>query len=146
LTRGHTGGTVQSVLLEVHQGGLMNATLTDAELIAQKIRGYTQGCETGDGVHFKAAFHPDARMFGHVGPDRYDEPIFGGMDAAVADQPVGEYDSRILSIDVSGDAAAVKLAESRFWGQDFIDFFLLSRIDGEWQIVAKSFDHVGPTA
>jgi hypothetical protein len=124
----------------------MNATLTDAEQIAQKISGYTQGCETGDGVHFKTAFHPDARMFGHVGPDRYDEPIFGGMDAAVADQPVGDYDTRILSIDVSGDAAAVKLAESRFWGQDFIDFFLLSRIDGEWQIVAKSFDHIGPTA
>ena len=54
--------------------------------------------------------------------------------------------ARILSIDVSGDAAAVKLAESRFWDQDFIDFFLLSRIDGEWQIVAKSFDHIGPTA
>jgi hypothetical protein len=123
----------------------MNATLTDAEQIAQKISGYTQGCETGDGVHLKAAFHPDARMFGHVGADRYDVPIFGGMDAAVADQPVGEYDTRILSIDVSGDAAAVKLAESRFWGQDFIDFFLLSRIDGEWQIVAKSFDHIGPT-
>src|SRR5213592_3867358 len=93
-------------------------------------RGLLTGGETGDGVHFKAAFHPDARMFGHVGPDRYDEPIFGGMDTAVADQPVVEYDTRILSIDVSGDAAAVKLAESRFWGQDFIDFFLLSRIDG----------------
>jgi hypothetical protein len=124
----------------------MNATMTDAEQIAQKISGYTQGCATGDGVHFKAAFHPDARMFGHVGPDRYDEPILGGMDAAVADQPVGEYDSRILSIDVSGDAAAVKLAESRFWGQDFIDFFLLARIDGEWQIVGKSFNHSGPTS
>ena len=39
----------------------------------------------------------------------------------------------------------MKLAESRFWDQDFIDFFLLSRIGGEWQIVAKSFDHVGAT-
>jgi hypothetical protein len=124
----------------------MNVTMTDAEQIAEKINGYVRGCETGEGVHFKAAFHPDARMFGHVGPDRYDEPIFGGLDAAVSDQPAGEYDTRILSIDISGDAAAVKLAESRFWGQDFINFFLMSRIDGEWQIVAKSFDHVGPTA
>ena len=123
----------------------MNATLTDAEQIAAKIDGYVKGCETGDDVHLKGAFHPDAWMFGHVGPDRYDESIIGGMSKAVADNPVGKYDARILSIDVSGDAAAVKLAESRFWGQDFIDFFLLSRIDGEWQIVAKSFDHIGPT-
>ena len=124
----------------------MNSTMTAAEQIADKISGYVRGCETGEGVHFKAAFHPDARMFGHVGPDRYDEPIFGGMDTAVAQRPVGKYDVRILSIDISGDAAAVKLAESRFWDQDFIGFFLLSRIDGEWQIVGKSFDHIGPTA
>lgn len=124
----------------------MNSTLTDAQLIEHKIDGYIAGCETGDGVHLKGAFHPDAQMFGHVGPDRYDVPIFGGMDAAVAHQPVGKYDARILSIDISGDAAAVKVAESGFWGQDFIDFFLLSRIDGDWHIVAKSFDHVGPTA
>ncbi|MDQ1685678.1 MAG: hypothetical protein QOC82_2415 [Frankiaceae bacterium] len=124
----------------------MNATLIDTEQITAKVEGYIKGCKTGEGMHFKESFHPDARMFGHVGPDRYDEPIFGGMDTAVADQPAGEYDTRILSIDISGDAAAVKLAESGFWGQDFIDFFLLSRIDGEWHIVAKSFDHVGPTA
>jgi hypothetical protein len=123
----------------------MNATMTDAEQIAEKIDEYVLGCKTGDGVHFKGAFHPDARMFGHVGPDRYDEPIFSGLDTAVAEQPAGEYDTKILSIDISGDAAAVKLAESRFWDQDFVDFFLLSRIDGEWNIVAKSFDHVGPT-
>ena len=124
----------------------MSATITDAEQIAQKIDGYTRGCQTGDGTHLKGAFHPDARMFGAVGPDRYDVPIFGGMDDAVAHQPTVDHDSRILSIDVEGDAACVKLAESRFWGQDFIDYFLLSRIDGEWQIVAKSFTHTGPSA
>jgi len=123
----------------------MNSTITDAEQIRTKIDGYTNGCKTGDDVHLKAAFHPDARMFGAVGPDRYDIPIFGGMDQAVAHQPTVDHDAKILSIDVEGDAAVVKIAESRFWDQDFIDYFLLSRIDGEWQIVAKSFTHVGPT-
>ena len=124
----------------------MSATITDADQITAKIDGYTQGCKTGDATHLKGAFHPDARMFGAVGPDRYDIPIFGGMDEAVAHQPTVDHDSRILSIDIDGDAACVKLAESRFWGQDFIDYFLLSRIDGEWQIVAKSFDNSGQTA
>ena len=58
----------------------------------------------------------------------------------------GDHDARILSIDVEGDAACVALAESRFWGQDFIDYFLLSRIDGNWQIVAKCFTHSGASA
>ena len=124
----------------------MSATITDAEHIAAKINDYTEGCRTGDGTHLKAAFHPDARMFGAVGPDRYDIPIFGGMDEAVAHQPTVDHVARILSIDVEGDAACVKLAESGFWGQDFIDYFLLSRIDDEWHIVAKSFNHSGESA
>jgi hypothetical protein len=124
----------------------MSSTISDAEQITAKIESYVHGCQTGDGTHLKEAFHPDARMFGHVGDDRYDVPIFGGMDAAVAGNPTVDHDARILSIDVEGDAACVKLAESRFWGLDFTDFFLLSRIDGEWQIVAKSFDSSGPSA
>jgi len=122
---------------------MASTTITDAEQIAAKIEGYTRGCKTGDGTYLKEAFHPDARMFGAVGDERYDVPIFGGMDAAVAHQPTGDHDARILSIDVTGDAACVKLAESGFWGLDFVDYFLLSRIDGEWQIVAKSFMSTG---
>jgi len=125
---------------------MASATITDAEQIAVKIDGYVQGCQTGDEAHLKGAFHPDARMFGALGDTRYDVPVFGGLSAAVADQPAGSYQSRILSIDVEGDAACVKLAESGFWGQDFVDYFLLSRIDGEWQIVAKSFAHVGASS
>jgi hypothetical protein len=124
----------------------MSTTVTDVEAITAKVEAYVEGCKTGDGVHLQAAFHPDARMFGAVGPDRYDVPVFGGMDAAVAGQPVGEYEATIVSIDVTGDAACAKLAESGFWGQEFVDYFLLSRIDGEWQIVAKSFAHLGASA
>jgi hypothetical protein len=124
----------------------MSAAINDTAQISAKIDGYVRGCQTGDGTYLKDAFHPDARMFGAVGPDRYDIPIFGGMDAAVAEHPTGDYSAKILSIDVAGDAACVKLAESGFWDQDFIDFFLLTRIDGEWQIVAKSFDHTGATS
>lgn len=113
--------------------------ITDAEQITAKIEGYVRGCATGDDTHLKGAFHPDARMYGALGADRFDIPIFGGMDGAVAANPVGDYGHKILSVDVAGDAASVKLAETGFWGHDFVDYFLLSRIDGEWQIVAKSF-------
>jgi hypothetical protein len=121
----------------------MSTTITDAERIAAKIDAYTRGCRTGEEGPLKEAFHQDARMFGAVGADRYDVPVLGGMSVAMAERPTGGHDARILAIDVEGDAASVKLAESGFWGQDFVNFFLLSRIDGEWQIVGKAFTHVG---
>lgn len=121
----------------------MNARFADVEAISAKISNYVQGCQRGDDRSLKEAFHADARMFGGLGDDRYDMAIFPDMSAAVAANPTIDHDTKVLSIDVEGDAACVKLAESRFWGQDFMDFFLLSRIDGEWQIVAKCFSHAG---
>jgi hypothetical protein len=123
----------------------LSTTTSDTEQVTQAINDYVRGCQTGDASYLQSAFHPDARMFGAVGSDRYDIPIFGGMDAAVADNPTLDHDAEILSIDIEGDAACVKLSESRFWGQEFMDYFLLSRIDGEWKIVGKSFAHMGPS-
>lgn len=124
----------------------MNTLISDAERIAAKIEGYVQGCQKGDEDTLRHAFHPEARMFGSMGDTRYDMLIVPDMAHAVTEQPTVDHDARILSIDIAGDAASVKLAESRFWGQDFVDFFLLNRIDGEWQIVAKSFSHSGASA
>ncbi|MDQ1688856.1 MAG: hypothetical protein QOK42_1831 [Frankiaceae bacterium] len=124
----------------------MSTRIGDAEQISARIDGYLDGCRSGEETPLKEAFHPDARMFGAVGDQRYDTTIIPGMSAAVAAQPTGNHAARILSIDVEGDAACVKLAESGFWGQDFVDFFLLSRIEGDWQIVAKSFTHNGESA
>jgi hypothetical protein len=85
-------------------------------------------------------------MFGALGPERHDVAIFDGLSSAVAAEPGGPFSARVISIDVAGDAACVKLVESGLWGQDFMDYFLLSRIEGEWQIVAKAFDHTGETS
>jgi hypothetical protein len=123
----------------------MNSTIRDLEQINEKIDGYVRGCQTGDEAHLKQAFHPDARMFGALGPERHDVAIFDGLSSAVAEQPGGSFTARVAAVDVAGDAACVKLVESGFWGQDFTDYFLLSRVGGEWQIVAKAFDHSGET-
>lgn len=123
----------------------MSARISDADAISAKIDSYVAGCQQGDDATLKEAFHADARMFGGMGGDRYDLAIFPEMSGAVAEHPTVDHEARILSIDVEGDTACVKLAESQFWGQDFIDFFLLSRIGGDWKIVAKSFTHAGPS-
>jgi hypothetical protein len=124
----------------------LSTTASDTEQVTRAIDDYVRGCQTGEASYLQSAFHADARMFGAVGSDRYDIPIFGGMDAAVAENPTHDHDAEIVSIDIEGDAACVKVSESRFWGQDFIDYFLLTRIDGEWKIVGKAFAHMGPSS
>jgi hypothetical protein len=64
----------------------------------------------------------------------------------VADQPgmAGpKYTAAITSIQVVGDAAVAVLAEEDYIGCDFVDFFSLARIAGEWKIVNKTYAHTG---
>jgi hypothetical protein len=54
------------------------------------------------------------------------------------------YEARIIPIEQIGDAARATLEERGCWGTvSFIDFFTLSKIDGDWKIVGKTFAHTG---
>jgi hypothetical protein len=56
----------------------------------------------------------------------------------------GNYQSRVLSVQQTGDAALAVVAEDGCWGTvSFIDYLLLARIDGVWTIVCKLFAHTG---
>jgi hypothetical protein len=48
-----------------------------------------------------------------------------------------------LNIDGSRDGDADKLRRRLLGTLSFTDFFSLSRIDGEWKIVNKTFAHTG---
>jgi hypothetical protein len=73
---------------------------------------------------------------------RYDEPVTE-LIAMVDGKPVdvdGSFHAQITSVEQTGDAASVTLAEEGFWGTvSFVDFFSLARIDGTWKIVNKTF-------
>ena len=77
--------------------------------------------------------------------ERYDVPIaelFALAESEPAD--TGNYRSRILSVQQTGDAAVGVVAEEGYWGSvSFIDYFLLARIEGAWKIVCKLFAHTG---
>lgn len=56
----------------------------------------------------------------------------------------GNYGARIMSLEQTGDAAVIALAEEGCWGTvSFVDYFLLARIHGNWKIVCKLFAHTG---
>jgi hypothetical protein len=113
------------------------------------IRGTVQLCldgeATGDVDKLRAAFHPDARMFGSLAGERYDVPIQELFDlAASAPADTGRYRSRILAVQQTGDAAFATVVEEGYWGTvSFVDYLSLAKIGGAWKIVSKLFAHTG---
>lgn len=58
----------------------------------------------------------------------------------------GGHRTKILSIDHLGDGAVVVPAEEGYNGLDYLDFFSLVRVDGEWKVANKVFVHTGGEA
>lgn len=115
----------------------------DYDAICRVLQLCTDGEAKGDVAKLKEAFHEEARMFGSLAGERYDVPIaelFALAESAPAD--TGNYRSRILSVQQTGDAAMAVVAEDGCWGTvSFVDYFQLAQIDGTWKIVSKLFAH-----
>jgi Putative lumazine-binding len=126
---------------EGHTGSV--SVVDDFDAISRVLQKCTEGEAKGDVAKLKEAFHEDARMFGSLAGERYDVPIaelFALAESEPAD--TGNYRSRILSVQQTGDAAVGVVAEEGYWGSvSFIDYFLLARIEGDWKIVCKLFAH-----
>jgi hypothetical protein len=118
--------------------------IDDHDAIAAIVQMYIDGSTQGDAAKLTEGFHPDAQMYGAVGDDRYDEPITEYVKL-MADSPGGEtLRARITSIVQAGDAASATVVEDGFWGTlSFVTFLTLSRIEGRWRIVNKTFAHTG---
>jgi hypothetical protein len=118
----------------------------EREAIEEAIRLYIDGASKGDADKLKTGFHSEAWMFGSVGGQRYDVPISQLIDM-VAGQPFdsgGSYKAQIISVQQVGDAATAIVEENGIWGSmSCLDFLALSKIDGSWKIVNKTFAHTG---
>ena len=124
----------------------MQTHLNDLEEVRAVIQLYIDG-SNGDVAKLKQAFHPDARMMGHIGPMDTYIPITGFFDM-VGRQPgmAGpNYKADIRTIDITGDAGVAVLVETDYLGCDFVDYFSVARIDGRWQITNKTYAHTGGT-
>lgn len=120
--------------------------MNDLDAVAAAVQLYIDGAGQGDVGKLKEAFHDDARMFGSLGGHRMDVPISVFFDL-VANQPAPgpEYRSRIVGMNVVGDAAVAILAEDNYMGMDFVDIFSLCKMDSAWKIVNKTYSMTGGT-
>ncbi|MCI0490808.1 MAG: nuclear transport factor 2 family protein [Blastocatellia bacterium] len=108
--------------------------------VRQAIEHYFRGHATGDREHFKKVFHPDSKLFwvndGNLDQRTSADYIARAPGAPPADE--AKRKRRIVSIDITGNAAVVKL-ELDYPGALITDYMSLLKIDGTWKIVNKMF-------
>ena len=122
----------------------MQDYLNDLDEVRAVIQLYIDG-SNGDVAKLKQAFHPDARMMGHIGAMDTYVPItaFFGMVEKQPGMAGPNYKATVRSIDITGDAGVAVLAETDYMGCDFVDYFSVARIGGRWQITNKTYAHTG---
>jgi hypothetical protein len=113
--------------------------LGEYDAITKTIQHYIDGGKTGRTAEMKKAFHPDATIFGYVGPDLFAGPIKQLFDWNDQNGAATELQGRIVSIDVIESVATVRLELDNWTGHRFTDLFTLLRVDGEWKIMNKVF-------
>lgn len=90
----------------------------------------------------KKAFHEKAVMNGH-GKDGY---VFGQIQNLyeLYEQvgPAPECECHIDVLDVAGNTAVGRIVIRNWHGKDFVDFHELIRENGEWKIIAKTYQEL----
>jgi len=122
----------------------MTDNTADQKFIEKTIQNYFEGMYHSDTDRLEKAFHPDAHLIGHFKGNLVNIPLdawLGMVKKTPAPAENGEeYDMKIVSMDVTGDAASVKVADL-YTGLRFTDYLSLMKIDNQWVIVNKTFYH-----
>jgi len=114
------------------------------EMIRQTVQDYFDGLYHSDVETLKKVFHVNAQVVGFYKGN----PVFQSLEGfleIVEGTPAPfekgeEYDMKIVSIEVTGDEAIAKVADL-YLGLRFTDYLSLLKINGEWVIVNKMFNH-----
>ena len=120
--------------------GTAAAQSADEKAARVPLEHYLQGHATGDGAHFRAAFHPEAKLFfireGKLTTRTSEEYIAGARGTPPADE--AQRKRWIESVDLAGNAGVAKIILD-YPTTRFVDYMSLLKIDGEWKIVNKTF-------
>lgn len=107
--------------------------------VAQAVNYYLEGGTNNDFEMLKKAFHETATMKFIANGEEYREVnaiefFKNGMKPG----PKQNRKTRIVSVDIAGDAAFAKL-EIEYATFTFVDYMHLLKIEEEWKIVSKIF-------
>lgn len=110
--------------------------------ICQLIDSYYESAFTGDLPALRATFDATCIIDGHFANEAWRadlETYMAAMAAAPSAASLGfERDCEIVSIDMTGKVAFVKLRES-LGGLRFVDYLILGRGEAGWRITHKGY-------
>ncbi|OOG15013.1 nuclear transport factor 2 family protein [Pseudomonas sp. C9] len=119
----------------------MTAQSLDREHISVVVRNYVDGMVFADEVLLRHAFYPDCRIIGHY-KGKLEWLSLNDFIGAIKD--VGPAAKEVkpfwetLSVDITGDAAVVKVIDD-YAGMRFTDYLSLLKINERWMIVNKLY-------
>lgn len=113
--------------------------------IVDALRPYLDAARNGTTAGLRASFEDSARIFGWIDGQLLclDPDAFVGWVAQNGGSP--DIRRRIVSLDISGPAAAVRIEFENWLGFRFTDFFVLNQSRGVWRITSKVYDAHGRT-
>ena len=119
----------------------MTAQSLDKEHISVVVRNYVEGMVFADEVLLRHAFHPACRIIGHYHGELEWASLDDFISAIKAEGPAAKgiepyWDTK--SVDITGDAAAVKVIDD-YAGMRFTDYLSLLKINERWMIVNKLY-------
>ena len=125
----------------------MNTTIAEIEAIRKTVNKYGDGITNGDVALLRSAFHPKAMMYGASGDTTTTimeiEGLFGYVASQEAPATTGEqHRCSITKIDVARHAANVEVLQENCYGVNYVNYFQLLKIEGQWLIVSKAYDSV----
>jgi ketosteroid isomerase-like protein len=108
--------------------------------VRQVVQQYLDGLKYNDVERFKKAFWPDAKLFfvkrdGQLGQLTQTQWYEGFKESAGKEE---KGDLRITALDITGNAASVKVEED-YPNSKYIDYLSLLKFNGEWKIVNKIY-------
>jgi uncharacterized protein (TIGR02246 family) len=104
------------------------------------VQTYLHGLKFNDVEDFKKAFRPDAKLMFVKGSGEFgeltQEQWYAGFAKVAGQEEKGEL--KITAVDISGNAASVKV-EEYYADSIYIDYLSLLKLKGEWKIVNKIY-------
>ncbi len=117
----------------------MHMSLSDYDEIVRTIQLYIDGFNKHDASKFREVFHKDAWIFYFEKDGKLNHWLLGDktFQEWATDDGSGAIQPRIISVNQRGDVANVLLG----FGDEWVDFHNLARIDGVWKITNKTATH-----
>jgi Putative lumazine-binding len=121
-----------------------SAYLAEYDGIVKTMQMYIDGSKQGKSELMRPAFHPDASFFGYAG-----EQLAIGIpflfDWIDKNGPAAKIEPRVVSVDILGSIAVVRLEVAGWSGKlagpdaHMSDLFTLLKMPGGWTIIQKAF-------